>query len=81
MLSEVREARPIDRPAGSTLAAPVAAATGGFLAGIATLVLMRVFRRSRRRPRLAVGRRRGRETPLDVVASRSFLVDVHLLKR
>ncbi len=62
--------------------ATVAAATGGFLLGVATFVLVRVLRRpssvrlARRRGRLAA-RRRG----VDVESTRSFLVDVHLLKR
>ena len=59
------------------------AATGGFVLGVAAFVLMRVLRRpaaaralARRRGRLAA-KRRG----VDVQATRSFLVDVHLLKR
>ncbi len=68
------------RPA--SLPATVAAATGGFLLGVAAFVLVRVLRRpsparlARRRGRVAA-RRRG----VEVEATRSFLVDVHLLKR
>ena len=53
------------------------AAAGGALAGVATVAAVRAVSSSsaRRRPRLA---RRG-ERPANVVASRSFLVDVHLL--
>jgi hypothetical protein len=61
---------------GSTLAA-----AGGFLAGAATLVTLRLARRSRLLPG---GRRRGARRELQkrsVVATRSFLVDVHLLGR
>ena len=66
-----------------TLPATVAAASGGFLLGVAAFMLVRVLRRpsaarslSRRRARLQA-KRRG----VEVAASRSFLVDVHLLKR
>ena len=78
------DARPIDRITGeSPLPAPAVAATGGFLAGIATLVLVRVLRRSMHRPRRGVAVRRGKrgERSLEVAGSRSFLVDVHMLKR
>ena len=61
--------------------ATIVAATGGFLAGVASWVLVRVLRgRPRRRPVRLAGRR-GRGNRLDVAGSRSFLVDVHLLKR
>ena len=63
--------------------ATVAAATGGFLLGVAAFMLIKVLRRpsaaralTRRRSRLAAQRR-----GVDVQATRSFLVDVHLLKR
>ncbi len=58
------------------LPAPVLAATGGFLAGVATFVLFRL-RPSRRK--LRVGSRRGKK--IEIAESRSFLVDIHLLKR
>jgi hypothetical protein len=56
------------------------AAVGGFLAGAAALVTLRVARRVRWLP---FSRRRGRRavTTRSVVATRSFLVDVHLLER
>ena len=73
----------LDRPRPISTPATVAAATGGFVLGVAAFVLMRVLRRpsaarglARRRGRLDA-RRRG----VDVQATRSFLVDVHLLKR
>lgn len=73
----------LDRPRPASVPATVVAATGGFILGVAAFVLMRVLRRpagaralARRRGRLAA-KRRG----VDVQATRSFLVDVHLLKR
>ncbi len=59
------------------------AATGGFLAGIATLVLVRILRRSATRPRRGFGIRRSKrgDRSLEIAGSRSFLVDVHILKR
>jgi hypothetical protein len=57
------------------------AAAGGVLAGAATVAAVRavgaVASRSKRSPRRLVRR----ERPSNVVASRSFLVDVHLLGR
>jgi hypothetical protein len=89
---EVVEARPVDavaQPESAALAtrkaslpATVAAAGGGMVLGIAAFMLLRVLRRptaarsvARRRRMLA--KRQG----VDIAASRSFLVDVHLLKR
>jgi hypothetical protein len=73
------EPRPVDRPAEAVLPAPVVAATGGFLAGVATFVLLRVLRRGRGSRRLVRVRRRDRG--VEIAGSRSFLVDVHVLKR
>ena len=78
------EVRPIERVSESPLPAPAMAATGGFLAGIATLVLVRILRRSvGRRPRRGVALRRSKrgDRSLEIAGSRSFLVDVHMLKR
>lgn len=61
------------------LPAPIVAAAGGFLVGIATWALTRFLRPSPRR--VAVGRLRRRERPLQVAGTRSFLVDVHLIRR
>jgi hypothetical protein len=74
-LPVLAEPRPIERPAPVSLPAAVAAATGGFLLGIATFVLVRVLRRPK-----SVAVRVGRRRKVDVAASRSFLVDIHLLK-
>jgi hypothetical protein len=83
VLAEVSEVRPVQPQAPQSLVqriaslpAPVIAATGGFLAGVATFVLFRM-RPSRRR--LRVGKRRGKK--IEIAESRSFLVDIHLLKR
>ena len=72
----------IDRPFTIAVPATVVAASGGFVLGVAAFVLTRILRRpaagrslSRRRRRYAA--RRG----VDIESSRSFLVDVHLLKR
>ena len=83
VLAEVSEVRPV-RPEPSrtlvqrvvSLPAPVLAAAGGFLAGVASFVLFRM-RPSQRK--LRVGRRRGKK--VEIAESRSFLVDIHLLKR
>jgi hypothetical protein len=76
------EARVIERPEPMPLSAPVAAVTGGALAGIGTLFLVRVLRRGlRRQPALSLGGRGRRGRKLDIAASRSFLVDVHVLNK
>ena len=78
------EVRTIERASESSIPAPAMAATGGFLAGIATLVLVRILRRSvGRSPRRGVALRRSKrgDRSLEIAGSRSFLVDVHMLKR
>lgn len=66
------------RPA--TVPATLAAATGGFVLGVATFLLVRVLRRPAAARRLA--RRRKKITGgAEIASTRSFLVDVHLLKR
>jgi hypothetical protein len=84
VLAEVSEVRPVaPRPSQTlvqriaTLPAPVLAATGGFLAGVATFVLFRL--RHPRSRKVSLGGRRGKK--LEIAESRSFLVDIHLLKR
>jgi hypothetical protein len=79
------EVRTIERaPSESAIPAPAVAATGGFLAGIATLVLVRILRRSASRGRrggVALRRSKRGDRSLEIAGSRSFLVDVHILKR
>ncbi len=70
--------RTLAPPRESALPAPLAAAAGGFLAGLATWVLVRALRP---RGRGLALRRSRRERTLAITGSRSFLVDVHLLKR
>jgi hypothetical protein len=78
------EARPLERVHSSALPAPVVvAATGGALVAAVGYMLLRVLRRpagqrAAVRLRRGPGRRRG---ALEVTGSRSFLVDVHMLKR
>ena len=65
-----------------SLPATVIAATGGFLCGVAAFLAVRLLRRpsagrSLARRRRLLARRRG----VDIESTRSFLVDVHLLKR
>ena len=76
--SEARAIEPAQQPA---LPAPVVAAAGGAVVGAVAYALLRIIRRpARRRAALRLGRgRRGRG--LEVTGSRSFLVDVHMLKR
>jgi hypothetical protein len=79
-LPVLAEAHPIERAQPASLPAVVAAATGGFLVGVATFVLVRILRRPRP-ARLRMGRGAGRRGQrVDVTATRSFLVDVHLLR-
>jgi hypothetical protein len=77
VLSEVRALDPAGAAALPAVQAAAAAATG-FVAGAATLALLR--RHSARRLARARLQRRG-PAGLPVVASRSFLVDVHLLAK
>jgi hypothetical protein len=80
------DVRPLPQPApagevsvwrGEVKTAALAAA-GGLVAGAATVAVVRASRPSSSRKRLS-RRRRDRERPARIVASRSFLVDVHLL--
>jgi hypothetical protein len=76
------EARPVERSQQSGLPVPArTAATGGVVLAAATYLLVRVLRRpARKRGAVRIGRGRGRKG-LEVTGSRSFLVDVHMLKR
>jgi hypothetical protein len=77
------EARPLEQRHGSPLPMPVVAATSGALVAAVGYVLLRILRRPvRQRAAVRVGRGRGRRRgALEVTGSRSFLVDVHMLKR
>jgi hypothetical protein len=78
VLAEVRPIEPIRQPLPTVQAA--AAAATGFVAGAATVALVR--RHSARK--LARAQRRVPRRPVDmlpVVGSRTFLVDVHLLAK
>jgi peptidoglycan/LPS O-acetylase OafA/YrhL len=76
------EARVIEPARQAALPAPVVAAAGGAIVGAVAYVLLRVLRRpARRRGQLRIGTRRGRRGGLEITGSRSFLVDVHMLKR
>jgi hypothetical protein len=72
VLSEAGTLEP-PRPAGQVVVRQAAAvAATSFAAGVATVALARAHRGRR-------ARRRARRTMAPIVASRSFLVDVHLL--
>jgi hypothetical protein len=73
------EPRPVERRVEVSLPAAVAAATGGFLLGVATFVMVRLLRRPRPAS-IRLGRGRGRRKKVEVAGTRSFLVDIHLLK-
>jgi hypothetical protein len=75
-LPVLAEPRPIERRPPVSLPAAVAAATGGFLLGVATFLLVRVLRRPKP---VALRLGRGRKKS-EIAGSRSFLVDIHLLK-
>ena len=78
-LPVLAQPRPVERPAPVSLPAAMVAATGGFLLGVATFVLVRILRRPRPAGTLRLGGR-GTRRRADIAASRSFLVDIHLLK-
>ena len=69
--------RPVSVPA------TVAAATGGFVLGVAAFVLIRVLRRPQSGRALAQRRARkvAKARGVDIASSRSFLADVHLLNK
>ena len=83
VLANAPEPRVIERAPVEPLplSAPVAAATGGVLAGLAAMALVRAVRGGfggGRRGGIRLGGRRGK---LKIAQSQSFLIDVHLLKR
>ena len=73
------EARAIEPVPQSTLAAPVAAAAGGAVVGAVAFILLRVLRRTPKR--VATRMRKRRRGGFEITGSRSFLVDVHMIKR
>jgi hypothetical protein len=73
------EARPIELRPQPMLPVQAKAATGGLVVAAATYLLVRILRRPARK-RGAVRLGRGRKG-LEIQGSRSFLVDVHMLKR
>lgn len=81
-LPVLAEVHPIEPAQAVPLPMAVAAATGGFLLGVAAFVAIRILRRPRTGRRLARSRSRlrGRRRGVEIAHSRSFLVDVHLLK-
>jgi len=72
----------LDAWRGEVRTAAIAAA-GGLVAGVATVAAVNAARAAgSRRPRSRLLRRQSRrERAVDVVASRSFLIDVHVLGR
>lgn len=76
-------ARPLERVEPVPLPVAVAAAAGGFIVGVASFVLVRVLRRQRAQRALGRMLRRGgrRGERIEIAGSRSFLVDIHLLRR
>ena len=71
-------ALPAPRTTAQVVRTQAAVAAGSFAVGAATAVV--VAHRRARRASTRAGRRRGKSA-LDVAATRSFLVDVHLLNR
>jgi hypothetical protein len=80
-LPVLAEARAIEHRERPSLPATIAAATGGFLLGVAAFLAVRLLRRPRRPGRRpALRRRERRGEAIDIAATRSFLVDIHLLR-
>ncbi len=71
-------ALPAPRTTAQVVRTQAAVAAGSFAVGAATAVV--VAHRRARKATAKAGRRRGKSA-LDVAATRSFLVDVHLLNR
>jgi hypothetical protein len=75
VVAEPHVIEPVTRPLVPARQAAALAATG-FVAGAATVAVVQ-----RRRGRVSRRRRRKASSLGDIVASNSFLIDVHLLKR
>ena len=73
------EARAVGAAQQPSVPAPVVAAAGGAVVGAAAYVLLRVLKRAPRRAVLRMRKRR--RGGFEITGSRSFLVDVHMLKR
>jgi hypothetical protein len=73
------EARVIEPAQQPMLPAPVVAAAGGAVVGAVAYVMLRVLKGAPRRAALRLRKRR--RGGLEITSSRSFLVDVHMLKR
>jgi hypothetical protein len=84
-LPVIAEVRPIEpaRPAAPAAVQAAAVAATGFVAGAATFAVVKRARgRAAAAPRRRKAAKRAKAMPFgEVVASRSFLVDVHLLNR
>ncbi len=76
-VSEVRVLEPPRPPVAQPAVQVAAVAATGLVAGAATIAVLR--RRARRPP--AARRRTKRQGGVQVLASRSFLVDIHLIDR
>ena len=91
LLPVLAEVRPIereeqraglDRPASSPAVQAAAVAATGFVAGAATVALARRHAARKANPlKRRRRRKRGSDVVGDVLATRSFLVDIHLLNR
>ena len=80
-LPERVPAREIEAWRGEVKSAAIAAA-GGIVAGMATVAMAKAARGAgARRAATRAIRRRRRDRPANVIASRSFLIDVHVLGR
>jgi hypothetical protein len=90
LLPVLAEVRPIERPetSGAELDRPAVAspavqaaavAATGLVAGVATVALARRHAARKANPALRRRKRGRKRDAIDVVASRSFLVDIHLL--
>ena len=73
----------LNRPPPPSLPATMAAATGGFVLGIVAFMLVKLLRRPAAARSLTRRRRKliAKRSSVEVSDTRSFLVDVHLLKR
>src|SRR5689334_25201963 len=76
--AEVQPPAPLLRSRLADLPAPVIAAAGGFVVGVATWGLIRLIRRSRRTPLASRGPRRPQQRGAEVAATGSFPLHVLL---